>query len=373
MSIFAFVKYLLSIISICFTLLSVEAQEAPIRRILFEEFTGAWCGWCPRGNLILERILLENPTVIPVAIHSGPGFDPMRTDFGDRLTEDMLVWYPTAAIDRLRQESDPVAQVPDSEWANRVAQRLQEPAKAILMLEKSFDPITGQLDLEVQAEFLAEAKGDFRFNGYVVEDLVTGDANYNQTNYFNENQSYPELYGRGNPITDYVHRHVLREMLGGPYGINPSDSNHIPEQVRAGEQYRYQFTTRLKSTYQFEHIQLVAWLLKFDGPQNSEVLNAVSMPLLETGMGSLQAKPPFKAFPNPTNGVLHLQFDLTLIDRLKISVRKPTMEVVLEKHFEGLANQPFVEFNLSALDSGLYFLEISDGRQKRVQKVILLK
>ena len=33
------------------------------RKVLFEEFTGNWCGWCPRGHIILENILHENANI----------------------------------------------------------------------------------------------------------------------------------------------------------------------------------------------------------------------------------------------------------------------------------------------------------------------
>lgn len=42
----------------------------PAKRPIFEEYTGLWCGWCPRGYVGLERMAEEYPDFIGVAVHN---------------------------------------------------------------------------------------------------------------------------------------------------------------------------------------------------------------------------------------------------------------------------------------------------------------
>jgi len=58
--------------------LSVFRQE---RKVLFEQYTGTWCGWCPYGYEILEGLLTQyNERIIPIVYHSR---DDLITDAGD--------------------------------------------------------------------------------------------------------------------------------------------------------------------------------------------------------------------------------------------------------------------------------------------------
>ncbi|HYF02798.1 MAG TPA: hypothetical protein VEC36_05440, partial [Patescibacteria group bacterium] len=52
---------------------STYAQQ-PVKRVLLEQFTGAWCGWCTDGSVILQNILEKNPeNVIAAVHHNGDG------------------------------------------------------------------------------------------------------------------------------------------------------------------------------------------------------------------------------------------------------------------------------------------------------------
>lgn len=45
------------------------------RRPVMEEFTGGWCGWCPRGARAIELLLEEYDEFIPIAIHSNDALE----------------------------------------------------------------------------------------------------------------------------------------------------------------------------------------------------------------------------------------------------------------------------------------------------------
>ena len=35
--------------------------SSPVKRVVFEEATGTWCGWCPRGTVALEELAVNYP------------------------------------------------------------------------------------------------------------------------------------------------------------------------------------------------------------------------------------------------------------------------------------------------------------------------
>lgn len=67
----------------------------PVNRPLVEEYTGLWCGWCPRGYVALERMReLYGDQFIAAAYHDG---DPMAFSFD---TPNRPSGYPAAFVNR---------------------------------------------------------------------------------------------------------------------------------------------------------------------------------------------------------------------------------------------------------------------------------
>lgn len=72
-------------------------QNAP-RSTVMEEFTGTWCGWCPRGMVGIENLLKDfGNSFIPIAVHGGS--DPMVIeDYADILAK--VEGFPSCVLDR---------------------------------------------------------------------------------------------------------------------------------------------------------------------------------------------------------------------------------------------------------------------------------
>ena len=65
--------YILSLIA-----LAQSSGAQTVKKVVLEEFTGAWCGACPNGTLVAESILAANPaSCILVAWHD---HDPLEDD-----------------------------------------------------------------------------------------------------------------------------------------------------------------------------------------------------------------------------------------------------------------------------------------------------
>ena len=349
-----------------FQIKSVEEVNIS-KNILLEEFTGVWCGCCPKGHIVVESILEDHPGVIPVLIHSGSAEEPMATHDGDQLSVDLNVWFPSASIDRYVFDGMETSLFSETYWQEMVTERLKQTIKAEVSIEKSFDNSTRQLELTVTVEFIKAEKGDFRFNAYILEDNLI----FDQANNYDADPSHPDLFGRGDPIVGYVHDHVLRKMLDGPYGITPDDGSGIPETVRAGEVYTHSFTTTLDPDFKIEDIQLVAYIMDYDDQYGSEVLNAVSMPLLSTSVGSKEVDETFLVYPNPSTGTFNVIYGSVSPDKIWLAVRNLQGQILYQQEWNKGVGEQFVSFSLDMLADGIYFLELSDGDGVRYERVVV--
>ncbi|MFI5202435.1 MAG: hypothetical protein ACHQNE_08605, partial [Candidatus Kapaibacterium sp.] len=84
----SFLVLSLAVAAIAPLLLSAPSTaQAQNRRVMLEEFTGAWCGWCPRGALAIQQIKEGYPgQIFAVSFHNdqgSPQYDQMDTKQGD--------------------------------------------------------------------------------------------------------------------------------------------------------------------------------------------------------------------------------------------------------------------------------------------------
>jgi len=70
----------------------------PVHRPLLEEYTGTWCGYCPRGFVGLERMnLLDPANFIGISFHNGDAME-ITTSF-----DNTVPGFPDAWIDRYHE------------------------------------------------------------------------------------------------------------------------------------------------------------------------------------------------------------------------------------------------------------------------------
>ena len=82
----------------------ITLKEKHTVRPVIEEFTGTWCGWCPRGIVGMEKIHeTYGDQVVQIAVHSG---DVMAISAYNSILNTYASGYPSSIIDR-RYETDP--------------------------------------------------------------------------------------------------------------------------------------------------------------------------------------------------------------------------------------------------------------------------
>ncbi|GAB1429743.1 hypothetical protein MASR2M18_05750 [Ignavibacteria bacterium] len=256
-------------------LMAYYSSQAQEKRVLIEQYTGAWCGWCVDGSYIMDNLLDANPgKVFGVKVHQG---DDMQTVDMDSLSE-YIAGFPSGGIDRFKFAGEGNFVIYRDQWAARVAERLNATATAdVAVSDVTFDPSTRKMTAKVTASFFADETGDLRLNLYVVEDSVSGTGSgYDQQNYLSNRAGYENnpFYKLPSVIKGYQHRHVVRAMLGGTWGT----ANVIPASAAKGSFYSYTYSYTVPANIKADQVTLLATVTR-GGDSGTEVLNVIDTKL----------------------------------------------------------------------------------------------
>ena len=91
-----------------------------------------------------------------------------------------------------------------------------------------------------------------------------------------------------------------------------------------------------------------------------------------TGIGVLGNTDAFRIYPNPTTGVINLEFNLTSEEDVTIKVMNAVGEVI-EITEQTRLTQDKVTLDITGYASGIYFVETSVGTEKVVSRIQLSK
>jgi len=190
-------------------------------------------------------------------------------------------FFPGGSIDRYMLDGEGVI-LDRGDWESGVIQRSDMAVPVEVSFTHSYNTVTRELVINASAQFSQEMTEDFRFNCYVVEDSIDeDDPAYDQENYYSQNDNFPihPYYDEPETMTDFVHNHVVREMLGGAWGAEGS----IPGTVTDEETYTHQFTHTLPLDYNAEHITLVVVVQEFNEEYTRREIHNAQMQKLNEG------------------------------------------------------------------------------------------
>ncbi|MFY0483343.1 Omp28-related outer membrane protein [Flavobacterium sp. PLA-1-15] len=163
------------------------------KRVLIEDYTGTWCGYCPRVSQGIELVKAATDKVVVAAIHRGN--DPYNFEAGVLENLIGLEGYPTAMLNRKTDWTYPEP--------NNVQQvvNLTGGIKPKVGLAINSTVSGGNINLEVKTKF-----GTNMTNAKLVVYILENGLIYNQVN-------YTSYFGGGSVIPNFVHEHVLRASL----------------------------------------------------------------------------------------------------------------------------------------------------------------
>ena len=197
------------------TVLKSYSIVDPVNKVLLEDFTGTWCGYCPPvKNAINMAMDLYSQNLTVVATHQN---DEFAIDEEQDLTGSLGPFgLPEARINRLIEWIDPY----DISELNDIV-LTQNPIA--ISIESN---VEGN-DLISRIRFVSkESLDNFKIVVYLTENNLFAD----QANYLNfDENSY--FYGMGNPILDYSHEDVLRYSFTNILGDEILNTEPLSENI----------------------------------------------------------------------------------------------------------------------------------------------
>ncbi|OHB62891.1 MAG: hypothetical protein A2168_04845 [Planctomycetes bacterium RBG_13_50_24] len=285
------------LLAIAIVALVTAGTNAQIKNVLLEQHTGAWCGWCVDGTVVMDEILeLYGDQVIGVKIHSGDAMEiPEQSVIAGALG---LTGYPTGSVDRKNFGGSVF--LSRGSWKASCESQIQQKAKAEVDCLYTVDKDTRIVKIQVMANIIDPMDFPLKFNAYIVEDDVTGvGSGYDQSNYLSSRAGFEDnpYYDQPPTIVGYHHMKVVRKMLGGAWGV----AIDIPETVQAGEFYCCQFVSKIDEAWKIDDVNFVG-MLQADAEDNKEIINSAyaveDVLLFDSNAPTKQVVPPVSDFNN---------------------------------------------------------------------------
>ena len=191
---------------------TIVGTDPENKNVVLEEFTGIHCGYCPQGHAIAQQIYDAHPDdVVLIAIHTGgyatPGNGELdfRTPFGGAIAgQTGLTGYPSGTVNRHVFSGSNTA-MGRGQWTGAANQILAQPSYLNVGAEATIITSTRQLVVKVEVYY-------------------TGDSPV-ATNLLNVAILQSNIIGyQSGGGANYVHKHALRYMLTGQWGVEISET-----------------------------------------------------------------------------------------------------------------------------------------------------
>jgi thiol-disulfide isomerase/thioredoxin len=230
----------------------------PRRKVVLEDYTGTWCGYCPSVAAAIVDAHNATSHISVVAIHETansspdpyhfPQVDLLQAEFG-------VTGLPAARINRNITWSDPYA-------VSEVTAMAGEETDLAIAIDSQLSGSTLSVEVSVIYEN-GSVPGD-KLVVYLTEDGLIHD----QTNYYDQDPTSP-FYMMGNPIPDFVHNEVLRLSLSDIFGDEITATN-------AFDTYTKTFSVSIPSDYNTQNLHLVAMVVSSDNSARNSQHAAVN-------------------------------------------------------------------------------------------------
>jgi hypothetical protein len=348
-------------------LFNAGLSNAQVKKVILEDFTGTWCGWCPEGTVIIEDLLATYPTTfIPVASHIGDALeipDGAAIDAGLNVTS-----YPNGAVDRNKFPSQAKISMSRSQWASSFNTRAA--MTAIVSVGFSNIKITGATySAKVNVKFTTKPTAGIplKMNVYLTEDSIAATGIYEQDNYSSAVQS------GASPLANWYHNATLRQALGGAWGY----ATVIPATPVVGTTYSQDISFTIPATWNKDHINVIAFVA-YDGAAASyqkEILNAEQFPLkLWAKAASIKNELPenqleTSIYPNPAKNNSIIKTSFTLKEDATVTMQViNSLGQVISKPYSSyeIAGSHTIQWSApefcSTIANGVYFVRLSTDK-----------
>jgi len=229
------------------------------QKVLVEDYTGTWCGHCPRVAWAIHLCEEQSDKIVSAAIHlANTSSDPFEFEGCITLKNEFSIsGLPKAKINRINNWT-----YKEQEHLNDVLDRTGNNAPLGLALETTLNNNT--IDANIKIGFDQTFSQNLNFVIYLVENGLI----YNQTN-------YTDFYGGPGVISNFVHNNILRAIY----------THHLGDAIPSGETVNgniYTITISKpipSSVEQINNLHLIAFVTN---SVTNEVINVQEVKVGET-------------------------------------------------------------------------------------------
>ena len=341
------------------------------KKVIVEEATGTWCGWCPRGTVWMDRMTNRYPDhFIGIAVHNG---DPMQdADYNSGLGASA---FPGAVVNRNGFIDPSSIEAP-------FLTQVQEPSLAILENGALWDETTRELTISLVVTALDEISTTHKVNVALTEDNVSGTGNgWGQVNYYSNSQ---DLIGddgvnwRDLPATvpgsDIEYDHVARAILAPFSGLGKS----FETALSGDDQHVLNFTYTVPADFDEENMHIVTMLINPNGTINTgegtTIMEAVDNGFsLVSSTHSIELGNATSVYPNPMSN--YTTVDINLVERTDVNINIVDMsgKLLLQKTYEGRNGFFRTNVNTSDLPTGNYIMKINTKDFYTTKKISVIR
>ena len=226
----------------------IVVSEKVKHTVVVEEFTGMWCGWCPRGYVALEELRKAyGEDIILVAAHINDELDSKQ--YYGAILEGQGA--PSAHIDRRHFAVDPYygismyAQVPMA-IKYEIDMFAQIAPEATVKADVTLDE--NNLKINSEVKFLYSGEADYALGYVLTEDGMTNDE-WLQANYFSGMMDFAndELLAPWVDMPGKVKGLVYNDIALATDGIGYGIEGSIPSTVEEGKAITHEKTFDLSA------------------------------------------------------------------------------------------------------------------------------
>jgi len=213
------------------------------RKVVMEEGTGTWCGWCIRGTVGMAMMKEKYPdTFIGIAVHNRD--DMTVTTYDNYMVSNFFTnGFPEAVVNR---KADLIGD-PYYEAENFYQSEMALAPVAGIKLSGGFDVTKTAIALKTVTTFgISFNNANYKLAYVLIEDGVTG---YSQQNYYSGggNGTMGGYETKPSVITDMVFDDVARGIYSYPTGISGSIPASITEMTPVESAYTINLPSAIRN------------------------------------------------------------------------------------------------------------------------------
>lgn len=337
------------------------------KKVVVEEGTGTWCGFCPKSTVYLDFLEEKYPdNFIALSVHNA---DPMVVAEYDQALGNNISGYPAGMVDRASFEG--ANGILPQNFERAVLERISTNSGTTVSVAAD---LLSDLDATVivNVNFAQTLSSTYKVAVVIVEDEVAGTGNsWAQQNDY-AGGAYGPMGGYENlaaviPANSISYNRVVRAIIGGFSG---SSAATVTSPV-VDSTYNFAFNAPLNAGWDVENLRVVAL---FINSLSGEIINAGISETLDVSVKeNTTDQAQFKLYPNPANEVAYLKLNNSNTTSALVRIADATGKVVFEQAFNALNANALIQLNTAALATGFYSVAVIEGSTVSTKTLVVSK